>query len=446
MEAAKSYNLLDVDDLVSSFIKEYESGIATLHKIHYKTNDNLSLRAMIAGVENDLKTGCVSFINKSSPMDELGSYLFYIVNEFCKKNANIASKKKTQYLCPGCLYFGKNTIINYSQLFKCYECDKELKSTSDAKKILLFHTFYRHNKAGYHCKDCDRFIPHPLDNSKTVSCPYFDCYFVGESDVLKKMHHPTANIDKLDLDVAIVNQNTSIKDNLISDDIGALSKLELKDELCEKMNTLKDVIESQSNSILYNSSDFTVKHKLFTYQAISNLIDLYPEDMVEYLLNNSRSGGFQHKIFQEYVGLLEAAIPFFIKKNGKLHKIDSLLDDNLCIFDGISTFEALVNENFEVKNNTQEFYIGGRKASYAKPFYIGKLLSVINKKNRHSLINNVVEYSFSKIKLKDIKVGTKVEVTHLRIPPHYQMGGMVYVNRIRKKIVDRALVILNRGA
>jgi hypothetical protein len=102
-----------------------------------------------------------------------------------------------------------------------------------------------------------------------------------------------------------------------------------------------------------------------------------------------------------------------------------------------------VNDKLEIKNNTKEFYIGGRKAVYTQPYYIGKLLNVIDKTTKKSLISNVSDYSFSKIRIKDIKPGTEVNVTHLRIPPHYQMGGMVYINRIRKRIVEKSLSILS---
>lgn len=437
-------NLLEVDKLVASFLKEHETGISTLHKFYYKTNDQLSLRAMIAGIEDELKTGCVSFLNKGNATDELGNYLFYIVNAYCKKNAVQVSRRKTEYLCPGCLYLGKSTLVSLLQTFKCNECKSELNNTADPKQILLLSTFAVHNKSGYHCQDCDRFLPHPLTNTATITCPYFDCYFVGNHADLKKMHHPTSfvNVDKLDLNVTRENQSASAKDNLVSNEISALTRLENQNDLEEKIKVLKDVIESQSSSILYSSSDSTVKHKLFTYQAFSALISQQPEEMVEYLLNGSRSGGFQHKIFQEYVKLLEAGLPFVIKKNGKLFKIDNLLDENMCVFDGISVYDALVTDKLEIKNNTQEFYIGGRKAAYTKPYYMGKLLSVMDRKTKSSLMNNVEEYSFSKIKMKGVKVGTQVTVSHLRIPPHYQMGGMVYVNRIRKKIVDRALAII----
>ena len=60
-------------------------------------------------------------------------------------------------------------------------------------------------------------------------------------------------------------------------------------------------------------------------------------------------------------------------------------------------------------------------------------------------MHHVKDYSFSKIRMQDISPGMEVIVTHLRVPPHYQMGGMVYINRIRKKIVDKSLLILNKN-
>jgi hypothetical protein len=183
---------------------------------------------------------------------------------------------------------------------------------------------------------------------------------------------------------------------------------------------------------------------MLTYQAFANLLKKYPEQMVDYLLNESRSGGFQHKVFQEYIRLLEEALPFSFKKNKKLHKVETLLDDNLNLFDGISVFEGIVSEKLVIKNETREFYIGGRESKVSKPYYIGKLLGVIDKKDSSVLMDHVKEYSFSLIKMKDIEPGTEVIVTHLRVPPHYQMKGMVYVNRIRKKIVDRTHAVMNK--
>jgi hypothetical protein len=63
--------------------------------------------------------------------------------------------------------------------------------------------------------------------------------------------------------------------------------------------------------------------------------------------------------------------------------------------------------------------------------------------DKKSILNDVLEYSFSKIKLSKTPPNTKVQVIHLRVPPHYQMGGMVYLNRIRRKIVDKVYLSLH---
>ena len=206
---------------------------------------------------------------------------------------------------------------------------------------------------------------------------------------------------------------------------------------------IKSIIDNNKILLFYNKSDIITHQKYLVYCAIDNLLDKYPDTMTDYLLNNSRSGGFQHKIFQEYIELLEQSLPlhFFIKN--KEIKVSSLLDEHLSLFDGISVFNGVVLETLEIKNNTQEFYIGGRKATYAKPFYIGKLLQILDKKSTINLKEKVIEYTFNKIKMKDIAPGTEVEITHLRVPPHYQMGGMAYVNRIRKDVVELTNTLLH---
>lgn len=439
-----NFNLLDVDSLLENFLESNAQGIATVHRYFFHDESEVSLRAWIAELMDELRTGCVTFLNKGSPIEELNSYLFYIVNAFGKKSCAPQVKKKTEYLCPSCLFLGKeNLVFLVNKLFRCEDCEAELKSLSDPKKVALFRTFFKHNKMGYRCDDCERFIPHPLDDSPIVSCPYLDCCFVGTWSSLKRMHHPTSqsNAEILTLDDTS-NDKRALKDAIPTHQIDQQDQLLIREDLEHKVMTLMEVIDSQKNAVPYSSSDFTVKHKFLSYEAFNNLLKKFPEEMVSYLLDGSRSGGFQHKVFQEYIRLLEESMPFSYKKNNKQIQIESLLDENLNLFEGISSFEATVTDTLSIKNGTTEFYIGGRKGSIAKPYYIGKLLSVNEKTSKTSLLDKVTEYSFSKIKMKDIVPGTEVIVTHLRVPPHYQMGGMVYVNRVRKKIVDRALLVL----
>jgi hypothetical protein len=444
MLAQQPNNLLEIDELIDNFLQEHQAGISTIHRTYYHTDNQLSLHAFIAELMDELRTGCVTFFNKGLPQEEINSYLFYIVNAFAKKiSIPLKAKTRTEYLCPGCLFLGNEALVTYvNTVFKCDNCAEELKTATDPKKVLFYRTFFRHNKQGYRCCDCERFIPHPLDESPIISCPYFDCCFVGPWHELRRMHHPSteSNPEKLILDTTQEGGQT-LHDTLADNKIDAHSQLEMEEELKRKVKLLQGVIDTQYHNVPYSSAEFTIKHKMFCYQAFDNLLKKHPLEMVEYLLNSSRSGGFQHKVFQEYIRLLEESLPLMFKKNKKLYKISSLLDENLSLFDGISSFNAIVTDKGTIKNGTTEFYIGGRKAQVTRPYYIGKLLNILDKKNKEPLLDRVLEYSFSVIKTRDIVPGTWVTVTHLRVPPHYQMGGMVYVNRIRKKIVDRARLL-----
>lgn len=434
MSGLSYIGISDIDVLVSDFVEEYRDGISSIHRFHFPNHDTLALNAFIAEISDELKSGCISYINNHDSLDSLNSYLFYIVNVNAKKRTEYKPKKATEYLCPGCLFLGKtNLVVDNRGILSCDECNSSLQSSKDPKLIEFLNVFVHHSKKGYRCNNCERFIPHT--NDEIIICPYLDCCFIGDAKDLKRMNHPSAqsNLEKLVADVSIVNAMAST----VSPD----DSLEAKTDLLNQLSVIKDVIGSLKNSVPYTSTDFTAMHKQQAYQAFMNLLEKHPEGMVDYLLFSSRSGGFQNKIFQEYIRLIEESIPFCFQKGKKVFRVESLLDDNLGLFNGISVFDAIVTDKCEVKNNTQEFYIGGRKASYVKPYYIGKLLNVIDSK-QESLLDKVVEYNFSKVRLRDIKPGTTVTVTHLRVPPHYQMGGMVYINRARKKIVTKSLAVL----
>lgn len=208
----------------------------------------------------------------------------------------------------------------------------------------------------------------------------------------------------------------------------------------DKLKKIENIINHQKMMLAYNSYDCTIKHKECVYQAFLDLLRLSPVEVIDYLLNNSRKGGFQSKIFQKYVYNLEKCIPYYIRKYNKVYEVQSLLDPNLCLFDGISIFTGTVDSKLEIKNNTEEIYVGGRKSYYSQPYFIGKILDVQDIVLNVSLLNNIKEYTFNKIKMSQIEPNLEVKVTHLRAPPHYQMGGMTYINRIRNKIIKEALV------
>jgi hypothetical protein len=431
---APSNNLWEIDSLLDQFFQEYQTGISTLHRIHYRTDDPLSRAAFLSEVKEELCVACITFFNKQLPREELNSYLFYVVNDVAKKLApTVPIKLKTEYLCPGCLFRKTKTVLEYypKHLLQCQLCCQRADKAVEPSDVLLSQTFAQHKKSGFRCPECQRFIPFPIESVQNLMCPYPDCCFVGSSLDLKKMHHPARQInpikDESNSDQTIVDASCNVE-----------QQVEIAEELEQQVSLLQDIIDSQTANLSYHSSQFTIPHKVLVYQAFAYLLKQEPVSMVEYLLHRSRSGGFQHKVFQEYIRLLEQSLPFTFTKNKKLYRITSLLDPNLSLFDGISTFEATITPQLTIKNGTTEFYIGGRKAHLTQPYYIGKLLNVIDIQTKRSLIDQVVQYTFSVIKMQQVQSGQKVIVTHLRIPPHYQMGGMVYVNRIRHKIIERA--------
>ena len=192
---------------------------------------------------------------------------------------------------------------------------------------------------------------------------------------------------------------------------------------------LKRILQQEKNNLVYERA-YTKIYKLFVLEAMESLIN--DSKLIPYL-KGSRSGGFQHKLFQAYVKVIESHLPLKIKKAKNCVDINDILDPELNIFDGLSSFEGIVFDN-ELKNLTEEFYISAT-AKNAQPFFIGKLVSVTS--DGVDIFNKVDSYSFSKIKFKNIKNGTLVKVQHLRVIPHYQSGAMSYINRIRKKISDQ---------
>ena len=132
-----------------------------------------------------------------------------------------------------------------------------------------------------------------------------------------------------------------------------------------------------------------------------------------------------------------------MEKGGKKIDIVSLTAPELSLFTGISKYDSKVAADGSIPNETKEEYIGGRKYINHGPCFIGKLISVVDKSTGESVMSNVREYTFSKIST-DLEPGTPVEVTHFRIPSHYEMKGMVFLQRIRRQLVDSIYLRLHK--
>lgn len=259
------------------------------------------------------------------------------------------------------------------------------------------------NKLGYRCPDCNRFIANT--DSVTEACSYSDCFFSGDVSNLKRMRKPLDSIA-----VQIVAPPSA------------------------NISPILAVIEDQLSTLQYTSVSCTIKQKTFVLQAFMSLLKKYPNEMSLYLTESKRGNNLQSKLFQEYVSILESNLPFSYKTSSGIIQVDSITHPSINPFSGLSKFDAVVENNQLIKNKTSEIYIGNRKSYYCQPFYIGKLLDVVDS-NGTSWLHAVSDYSFSLIKT-NLAPRTKVHVSHLRIPAHYQVGILSHINRIKKGLSD----------
>src|SRR5690606_4475870 len=95
--------------------------------------------------------------------------------------------------------------------------------------------------------------------------------------------------------------------------------------------------------------------------------------------------------------------------------------------------------------NTVERYVGGDEFKDYGPCFIGMIIDVINKKTGKSIKDNVVNHSFAQINVNmDVEPGTNVIVKHFRLDSHYELGGLVFLQRARKRIVNSVYYRLNK--
>src|SRR5581483_459474 len=111
------------------------------------------------------------------------------------------------------------------------------------------------------------------------------CCFVGSWREMKRMHHPSTQINKESLILDAAKEKGGTMHDVVADEsVSAQAQLELEEELQEKVRLLHKVIDYQRNNVPYSSSDFTERHKVLVYNAFENLLQKYPIEMVDYLL------------------------------------------------------------------------------------------------------------------------------------------------------------------
>lgn len=466
------------DEMISNLAEFYQSRIDSHASRVYGGNlADVSRLAFRETSKDRLKNGLMTFLFKTELWREnrdLNSYLLTCLKRHAQQVQNdLENAKRTNVLiCPGCRELGERTyLFAEDKLLRCNNCTsesdrilKELKKkdldqkTADSlrTRISLHRLFALHSRKGFRCPEvtCGRFIPESLNTKYGILCPYTECDFFGAIDKLETMTHPTgASIRRM---VSLNDHGSahgqhqdhnpsSLQDLFEADNVSADIQISVHEDFKHNYDVLMSVINGQITRVERMNNFGSFKNKLHMYYAFREMTEKYPEDMVNYLCFLRQNSDFpiQSTIFQKFVEITENALPFTIPRDGEEVEIFSVVDPELGIFkDGISTFDAEVDQNHLIPNKTIETYTGSRQLRCFGPCFIGLINDVIDKKTGLSLKKKIKRYSFVSIEI-DCPVGIEVTVTHYRIPSHYEMGSLVALQRIRRSIVDRLYFMLH---
>lgn len=479
---APTINIEDLDTwVVPQLIAHYSNKINLLAIKAYGEagrGNSVASFAFKERAKTEIRTAINTFLFKSEHWKtgrDVNSYLLTCLNRLADRilwdSNNV--KKYNSPVCPGCKHIGSRSFLNQEDKYlKCETCFKETlrlpneilllrnkidKTKQDKINISLFESRLRihkafsiHSKKGYHCLNCFRFLPESLNGEFGISCPFDDCDYFGSVNELKIMPHPVSMCQRVTVSLQSVKAKFSdskkeLQDYFEADNVNPDVKMEIHETFEIEFEQLISVIDEQIKSVQRVNSSGTMVQKLLMYEAYQNMLKQYPEEMISYLVHRKQVSDFpiQSRIYQEYAKLMEETLPFTIKRNNKSYTVCSLLDPFLQLFDGKSEFEAEVNYNLSIPNKTVETYIGGLNFKDYGPCFIGMIIDIIDKNTNKSIKNNIKNYTFSQINMVDIEVGTPVIVKHFRIKSHYEIGSLVYLQRIRKKIVDSVYFKLN---
>jgi uncharacterized Zn finger protein (UPF0148 family) len=449
--------------LLPKLLDQYATKINSLASFTYKTNNSVAKDAFREIAKENLKRALETYLfEKEHWRDgrEVDSYLRTVINRVANIEARHLEGAATfnTLMCPACKFLHRREpLIHQDGYWKCPECTSQLEFIQEEVKKLpqqdtyrmrlesrfsLFRAFSLHSKKGFRCPDCSRFIPESVVGHYGVSCPYPDCMYFGKPEALEMMNHPMGITRRLSLSLQAPVQEgmeSSIQSIIPADVLGSDIKIEVNEKIRDEYYMLKSVIEEQLRTVEHVSTVGTILQKTLMYEAYLKMLILYPADMVSYLVHCKVHNDFpiQAKIFQEYIKLVQDTLPCKITKLGREHEIISLDDPLLGLFEGISVFRSTVRGNGVIPNKTKETYIGGTSYKDYGPCFIGMVIDIVDSIGK-SLKQNIVEYGFAQIQMDDsIPAGAEVEVKHYRIPSHYEMGSLVFLQRIRRSIVDK---------
>jgi hypothetical protein len=440
--------------IIPELMSEFKAKISYLAQTAYSRNEFNAPKLAISSFEeqaaNVLKKAVSTYIIKGNKKN-IKSYLFSSLKHLSNfiHFDNLKLHKEVKPICPACKEFKqKHFLIQENNLLKCNNCiilikelEEQLNNIDDVlssplySKYKLRLTFSLHSKKGYKCKDCYKFIPRSSLFEGNVSCPYINCNFVGAPLILQPMAHP-GGISMISSCTLL--EEDSLKYNSEYDELG-------EEFYSSCISLISELIKSQIKVIERSGYTAIANQKILMYKAYQMILDKYPDEIISYLIFKKSSSNFniQSKIFQEYVILIENYLPFTAKKANKNIEICSLLDENLNLFIGISEFISEIKNN-TIKNETKEEYIGGKNFKNYGPCFLGKLISVSSIETGENI--EIEDYSFVNIYPKYAwDDGTKVLVKHFRMPSHYDINHMRYLQKTRKNLVNAIDIKLKNG-
>jgi hypothetical protein len=454
----------DIGDwVVPKLLDYYSSKITYLASQTYKTSNDVAKGAFNEIIKENLCQALETFLlEKEHWRDgrDVDPYLRTVLNRIANIEERIFEGAATYnaLMCPACRIFNKREpLVSNGKLWQCQECSSQIEFIKAElpklppnnmyklqleSRLVLFKNFAIHSRKGFRCPDCGRFIPDSTVGAYGVSCPYPDCVYFGKSETLETMAHPTGLTKRFNLSLQATlkeDSDSSLQSIIPADAVGSDISLEIDEKIRDEFEMLKGVMEEQLRVVHNNSTIGTILQKSLMYEAYLKMLEMYPQDMVSYLVHRKVHNDvpIQSKIFQEYIKLMQDTLPCKITKLGREYEIISLDDPLLGLFEGISVFKSVVEKNGIIPNETAETYIGGVTFKDYGSCFIGMVIDIFGPDGK-SLKPHMLEYGFSQIQMDDsVPVGTLVEVKHYRIPSHYEMGSLVFLQRIRKSIVDK---------
>jgi ribosomal protein L32 len=397
---------------------------------------------------------------------KLYPYLLKTISRFGEsvltENSFESKNNISQHICPACKEYKMREVLSFDGVnFICNNCNlkiddvnKEITNCNDStkldyleKKLYFIKTFSKHSKTGVRCPDCKRFVPESCYIGDFLICPYPKCN--ADCTYAETMKHPVQCIKQNSIDIDFKPkflEGSNYSGLFCSENQNAFIILRNEEDLVNKTKIINSVIEMQK---LTQCNLRKMPNKYCMYQAFQNVLEKHTEDMVKYItLGGQREGvSIQSLIYQEFGRLIEERFPICFFTKGKQVLIDNPLDERLHLYDGMHQFSNYIDQygvikkkiQYKLSNETFE------KIPSKEDSFIAKIISIEDQYG-NDLINHIDEYNFSSIKMKNFektKPGTILTVKYYSIRPNYTLGSMIYVQRIKKKLMESSNRKLN---